>query len=628
MSKRLTLKDHEEESRRFTRRSVATALVVLCFAGALFFRLAYLQIVDHKMYSTLSRHNLLYVMPIEPNRGLIYDRNGVLLAKNLPEFSLDIIPGKIKNMSKTIAALKKILPITDEDIKNFKHSLKRHRHFQEVPLMMNLSETEVAQFYVNSYRFPGVSVQSQMLRYYPLGKSMSNVVGYVGRINSNELNHIDRINYSASNYIGKVGIEKYYETQLHGTVGMKEVEINASGQIIRTIKSIPPIPGNNIHLTIDSRLQAFAEKKLGKNNGAIVAIQPATGQVLALVTKPNYDPNAFVKGLSNAAYKKLLHSTQHPLFNRAIRGQYAAASTIKPFIAIGALDNGAINPYYRIYDPGWFRLPNTKHVYHDWKYSGHGWVNITKAIMVSCDTFFYNVAVNLGVARLDHILEKFGFGQLTHIDMTEELPGLVPTPHWKRGATGHSWYTGDTIITGIGQGFLLVTPLQLAEATAIIAEHGARYRPHLLLSSQNSDGTIFNDTDVEEAPLVLDHPKIWDTVIHAMQGVVSNPIGTASGYGRHPSYTIAAKTGTAQVFGKERDEERSRMNIPKRLRNHHLFISFAPVKNPQIALAVIVEHASFADNMARKVTDFYFKELAEQKQKQEQKNDEQSTPTG
>jgi len=614
MKNKLTIKNHQQESRQFKRRSIITLVTVLIFSGILVLRLAYLQIIDHQLYSTLSQQNLLYLMPIEPNRGLIYDRNGVLLAKNIPVFNLDIIPAKIKNMHNTISALKKILPISANDIKNFHRNLKRHRPYQEVPLKMKLSESEVAKFYVNAYRFPGVSVQSSLLRYYPEGKSMSNVIGYVGRINAQELNQIDHVNYSASNYIGKVGIERYYEKQLHGTVGVKEAEVNARGQIIRTIKQTLPVPGKDLYLTIDSRLQAFAEKALGKNSGAIVVIQPSTGEILALVTKPNYDPNLFVAGLSNAAYKKLLHAPQHPLFNRAIRGQFAAGSTIKPFVSAGGLSDTVITKNYRIYDPGWFRLPNTKHIYHDWKYGGHGWVDVSKAITVSCDTFFYNLAVKLGIKRLDNILLKFGFGQSTQIDMMEELPGLVPTPHWKRGANGHSWYTGDTILTAIGQGYLLATPLQLAQATAILAERGARYQPHLLLKTRDGKGVITEMPSIEKAPVILSSPKIWDTVIHAMQRVVNSPMGTAEGYGRHPGYTVAAKTGTAQVFGKERDEERSRMNIPKRLRNNHLFISFAPVKKPKIAIAVVVEHASFADNIARKVTDFYFKERKLKKQ--------------
>ena len=612
MTKRLTIKDHRGESRLFTRRSLIALAIVLCLAAVLVGRLAYLQIAKHNIYSTLSRKNLLEILPIEPNRGLIYDRNGVLLAKNIPVFNLDVTPARIKNMKKTITALKKILPITNDDIRDFKRSLKRHRRYDAVPLKMNLNEKELATFYINRYRFPGVMVKTQLLRTYPLADKLSSVVGYVGRINAKEIASINRINYSASDYIGKTGIEKYYEHLLHGHVGVKEVEINASGNIVRDIKRILPTPGSNLYLTIDTRLQAFAERALGKNNGAIVIIQPSTGQILALVTKPNFDPNVFVNGISHKGYEKLLHSPDHPLFNRAIRGQYAPASTIKPFMAITGLETGTIDRYSKVYDPGWFRLPNTQHVYHDWKYNGHGWVNVTKAIMVSCDTFFYHLASKLGITTIKKMLTRFGYGKSTKIDMPEELPGIVPSSDWKRRTFGRSWYTGDTVLTGIGQGFLLATPLQMAEATAILSERGARYQPHLLLKSQLPDDRIETVPTIEKPPLVLTHPKVWNIVIHAMEGVVSNPIGTAVGFGRHPRYTVAAKTGTAQVFGHQRDEERSRMNIPKKLRNHHLFIAFAPVNHPQIAIVVVVEHASYADRIARHVMDYYFNHCAQQ----------------
>ena len=610
MIKRLTIKDHQNESRLFIRRSLTALIIVLIFASVLFFRLVYLQVVNHKMYSTLSRQNLLAILPIEPNRGLIYDRNGVLLAKNVPVFNLMIIRGRVKNINKTVTALKKIIPISDSDIRNFKHSLKQHRRFDPVPLKMNLDETELATFYVNRYRFPGVMVRAQMLRTYPLGETLSHVVGYVSRINAKEMASVDRANYSASDYIGKTGVEKYYEKILHGTVGVKVVEINASGNVVRNIKRILPIPGNNLYLTIDSRLQAYAEKALGDNDGAIVAIQPSTGQILTLVTKPSFDANLFVNGISHHDYKALLNSPDHPLFNRAIRGQYAPGSTIKPFIAIAGLDSEAITIKSKIYDPGWFRLPNTKHVYHDWKYNGHGWVNVSKAIISSCDTFFYHLAVLLGIDTIDTMLNQFGFGQNTQIDMPEELPGLVPSPSWKRQSSGQSWYTGDTVLTGIGQGFLLATPLQLAQATATIAEHGARYQPHLLYKLQKPNDEIETLPAIEKPPLILYNPKNWNIVIQAMRNVVSSPQGTAVGFGRQPGYTVAAKTGTAQVFGKQRDEERSRMNIPKKLRNNHLFINFAPVNNPQIVLAIVVEHAAYADRIARHITDYYLKQCA------------------
>jgi penicillin-binding protein 2 len=605
MRKRLSIKNHQQETQLFNARSLAAFIFVLCCFVTLFLRISYLQIIHHTKYSTLSRQNLLEILPFEPNRGLIYDRNGILLAKNTAVFTLNIIPAKVNHIDKTILALTKLITLSDTDIKNFHHALFQHRPYESIPLKIKLSEKERAIFYINRYRFPGVNIQTHMLRHYPQGKDISNVIGYVGRLNTKELKQVDPINYSASDYIGKTGIEKFYENLLHGKVGMKEVEINANGHIVRQLKTIPPQAGSNLYLTIDSQLQTYAEKALGDNNGAVVAIQPSTGQILALVTKPNFDPNLFVNGISHRDYEKLSHSPDHPLFNRAIRGQYSPGSTIKPFIAITGLNNDTISTQSTVYDPGWFRLPHTKHIYHDWKHAGHGWVNITKAIMVSCDTFFYQLSVNLGIHAIDTMLSQFGFGHSTQIDMPEELAGLVPNPTWKQRNSGYPWYTGDTILTGIGQGFLLTTPLQLAEGVSIIAEHGAHYQPHLLLATQQTNQTKTFIKTIENPPLILKHPDVWHIVIQAMQGVISNPHGTAIGFGRHPGYSAAAKTGTAQVYGKQRDEERSRMNIPKRLRNNHLFIVFAPVNNPQIALVTVIEHASYADRVARKITDFY-----------------------
>jgi len=612
MSKPLTIKDHQGESLLFKKRSLITLVSVLIFASLLILRLIYLQVIAHTVYSTLSRQNILAILPIEPNRGLIYDRNGILIAKNIPVFNLDIIPERTEHLGKLIQALKKIIPISDSDLQNFQRSLTQHRYYDAVPLKINLNENELAAFYVNHYRFPSVIVKTQMLRYYPLGNQLSDVLGYVGRINSKEINSVNRVNYSASNYIGKVGIEKYYEHLLHGTVGVQKVEINANGSVVRNIKRNRPTPGNNLYLTIDSRLQAYAEKALGNNRGAIVAIQPSTGQILALVTTPSFDPNLLLKGISRHEYEKLVHSPDHPLFNRTIRGQYAPGSTIKPFIAIAGLENQVITTESKINDPGWFRLPKTKHIYHDWKHSGHGWVNITKAIIVSCDTFFYQLSAHLGIHAINSMLTHFGFGKNTQVDMPEELSGLVPSPDWKQQNSGNPWYTGDTVLTGIGQGFLLVTPLQLAEATAILAEHGARYQPHLLFKYETPDHTIKIVPTIEKPPITLLHPKTWDTLISAMQGVISSPYGTANGFGHKAHYLVAAKTGTAQVYGKQRDEEHIRMNIPKKLRNNHLFISFAPVNRPEIALAVVVEHAAWSDRIAREVMDFYFQHCAKQ----------------
>jgi len=613
MTRKLILKDYDQEKRLFQRRLIVAAIVIILLVGLLVFRLIYLQICQHELYSTMSKKNRLEFLPIEPNRGLIYDRNGILLAEDQPVFSLDIIPDKVQNLKKTIADLQKIVNISQNNLDQFYQAFRQHRTFSSIPLKLNLSDEEVARFYVNQYQFPGVIINARMLRYYPLGETMAGVLGYVGRIDNYDLINLDSTNYSASNFIGKNGIEKYYEQQLHGQVGYQQVEIDASGRIVRTLNRTPPIPGDNLYLTVDSRLQSAAKKALSHERGAVVAIEPRSGEVLALVSNPGFDPNLFVQGIDAKQYKKLLTSSAKPMYNRAISGQYPFASIIKPFLALEGLDSDIITPQYTIYDPGWFKLPNTNHIYLDWnwKSGGHGNVNVTKAIIVSSDPFFYNLAVMLGINRIDDILNRFGFGRLTGIDMLDEASGLIPSPKWKMRVFGNSWYTGDTIISGIGQGFMLTTPLQLAQATGTLANRGLRFKPHLLLKLQTSDGQISDQEPVAEDPVMLSRNEAWHVVIKAMQGVVTSeqPWGTARiRFGIHPKYTIAAKTGTGQVYSsRSRDENETDVtNMPKRLRNHSLFIGFAPVRHPQIAVAVIVEHSPIAGTVAREVLDYYF----------------------
>ncbi len=604
---RLALKNIQFETRLFKNRSFGTFFFILFFVFALIGHLIYLQIKSHYFYSTLSQDNLLNVIPIQPNRGLIFDRNGVLLAKDILAYTLVIIPNDTKHLDEIIKRLTKIIPISNEEVKQFHHILYQYRPYQPVPIKYKLTNEEVARFYVNSYQFPTVRIETQMMRYYPLADTTSDVLGYVGRINPRELHQVGAECYTTDDVIGKTGIEKYYEKQLHGKMGAEEAEINASGRAVRILKEIPPVPGDTIYLTIDSKLQAEAKKVLGDKSGAIVIMQPDTAQVLALVTNPSFDSNPFVSGLSQEEYQKLLNSPDHPLYNRAIRGQFASGSTVKPFLALMGLDEGIITPQYQIYDPGWFQLPNTHHIYHDWRVGGHGWVNVSRAITVSCDVYFYNLAVALGIERMDAILHRFGFGYLTGIDLLEEVPGLVPSPHWKMGVKGYPWYTGDTIETGIGEGFFLVTPLQLAQAVSILAERGKRYRPSLLLKTIMPNGNEKVQSPISEPPVILKNPLNWDIVIHAMQDVVDKPWGSAEFFGKHPGFSVAAKTGTAQVYGHQHDEDKSRTNIPKRLRNNHLFIAFAPVEHPQIAVAVVVEHSAMADKMTGEIMNYYFK---------------------
>ena len=604
------LKNIQFETRLFKSRSFSAFLFILFFVFVLIGRLIYLQIKNNRFYSILSQHNLLNIIPIKPNRGLIFDRNGILLAKNIPTYTLSIIYNNPKELSDTIKKLTKIIPISNEEVKQFHHILYQYRPYQLVPIKYKLTNEVVARFYVNSYQFPTARLETQMMRYYPLTDITSDVLGYVGRISSSELQQVSLDGYTTGDMIGKTGIEKYYEKQLHGEMGAEEAEINASGRVVRIIKKISPTPGDNIYLTIDSKLQTEAKKVLGDESGAIVIMQPSTGQVLALVTNPSFDTNHFMSGLSQKKYQKLLHLPSHSLYNRAIRGQFASGSIVKPFLALIGLDEGIITPQYQIYDPGWFQLSNTHHIYHDWCIKGHKWVNVRKAIAVSCDVYFYNLAVILGIDRIDAILHRFGFGYLTGIDLPKEVPGLVPSPNWKIRTKGHPWYTGDTIEIGIGQGFFLVTPLQLAQSVSILAERGKRYCPYLLLKTVTPNGSIKVQLPISEPPVILKNPHNWDIVINAMQDVINKPWGSAKFFGKHPRFSVAAKTGTAQIYGHQRDEDKSRTNIPKRLRNNHLFIAFTPVEHSQIAIAVVVEHSALADKMTGDIMNYYFKTLS------------------
>lgn len=607
MQKRISFKNHYHEIQLVTRRSMLAIFVICILIGLLTWRLAYLQIYKNLLYTTLSTKNAIDLVPVEPTRGLIYDRNGILLAMNIPVFSLDIIPLQVQDLQKTLTALGKMVELSDSDITQFKKQLKQGRRFDEIPLKLRLTEEEVARFTENQYRFPGVLIKARLMRHYPYASSFSHVLGYVGRINTQELNEIDQVNYSASHYIGKLGIEKFYEDELHGNVGYEEVENDASGKPIRLLKKINGVPGKNIYLTIDSGLQMAAEKALQGLRGAIVAIQPSTGQVLAMVSEPAYDPNLFVVGISQQDYQSLQKSEDKPLYDRALRGLYPLASTIKPYLAFEGLQSGATTPEFTIFDTGTFKLPNATHVFHDWVRQGHGKVNLARAITSSCDIYFYGLAAKMGIQRIDDILTQFGYGSLTGIDLDGELPGIVASPEWKRKNRGSRWYTGDTIVSSIGQGDMQATPLQLASAISTIANRGQRFTPHLLLGQQMPGKTYTPQQPNALPPVKLRNNGYWDFVIKAMQDVVDAPQGTAySHFGRNYTYTIAAKTGTGALSKRRNpNEEDKQENVPEKLRDHHLFVAFAPVENPKLAIAIVTENSNNAIEVARAIFDYY-----------------------
>jgi penicillin-binding protein 2 len=608
MHERIPIKNHKKEIRLITERSMLFLSTVCILMALLITRLAYLQIYKHDVYTTLATNNWLDLVPVEPTRGLIYDRNGILLADNIPVFSLDIVPVQIPDLKKTLSALGKIIDISSSDISQFQKQMKQHRRFDEIPLKLRLSEEEVARFTENQHRFPGVMIKARLMRRYPFGESFSHVLGYVGRINTQELDEIDPVNYSASHYIGKSGIEKFYEEELHGKVGYEEVENDASGKPIRVLKEIKGTPGKNIYLTIDSGLQFIAERALAFKRGAVVAIQPRTGQVLAMVSQPGYDPNPFVLGISQKDYSALQKSPDRPLYDRAFRGLYPFGSTIKPYIALEGLNSGLITPEFTIYDPGWFQLPNYSRRFRDWeRRRGHGHVNLNKAIASSCDVYFYELGMRLGIHRIDDILYQFGFGYPTGIDLEDEVPGIVASPEWKKKVKRAGWYEGDTVISSIGQGSMLATPLQLAVAVATLANRGDRYVPYLLLGDE-----IPGKRYVLQKPFLLNtvtvnDKKDWDVIIDAMQDVVRMREGTAyARFGQNYSYTIAAKTGTAQIISsKPGNELDNQENLPEKLRDHHLFIAFAPVEDPQIAVGIITENSNMSVEATRLIFDYY-----------------------
>lgn len=596
----------ESQNQRFRLNLLVAMLIILSLI--LILRLAYLQISEFKRYQTLSLKNQMSIIPIAPPRGVILDRNGVLLAENIPVYVLEIIPEHVKNMKETLAKLRELLPsITDDDIETFNRARAQNRSFVPIPIKLKLNQEEVATFAINQYHFKGVSIKARLMRHYPLGEMTAHALGYVGRINIDELKKVNPTNYRATNFIGKSGIEKYYEDILHGKVGYQMTETDVSGRTLRVINKVNPHSGAKLYLSLDVRLQEAAYNALKDKRGAVVVINSHNGEILAMVSSPSFDPNIFVGGVSTKDYKILSNALQRPLFNRAVRGVYPPASTIKPFVGLAGLDKGFVTPASEIWDHGKFKLPTASHVYRDWKKTGHGAMNFKRAITVSCDTYFYQLGHKMGISNIEDMLVKFGLGQLTHIDLHEEANGIIPSARWKKQNKGVSWYPGDTVITSIGQGFMLATPLQMANATASLGQHGQRFKPHLLTKTVNSDnGEVEEYKPVEEYPVYLKDESNWDIVAEAMHSVLTSNEGTGYRFGRNPPYPVAGKTGTAQVFSGRQYEKTRYEDIPEALRDNSLFIAFTPVEKPDIAIAVVVENDVIASTVARKVLDAYY----------------------
>jgi penicillin-binding protein 2 len=606
------IRNYLHEQHYFKLRLAFTAVAVVCLFGVLAARFYYLQISQHQHYQTLAENNRISLLPIVPNRGLIYDKNGILLANNFFVYTLEVTPSKVHDLEASIDALSKMIEISPRDRKRFKKLTSESKDFESVPIRTHLNDVEAARFAVNHYRYPGVEIKSRLFRHYPFGMQGAHMVGYIGRINDKDLKNIEKndelSNYKGSDHIGKSGLEQFYEKNLHGVTGFQQIEIDADGRPIRTLSSQAPIAGDNITLSVDIKLQEIAEQAFGAQRGALVAINPKTGEVLSYVSQPSFDPNLFVGGIDVDNWKLLNESIDKPLVNRPVRGLYPAASTIKPFIAMAGLEAGLRAPPYTIRDDGYFMLPGSSHRYRDWKKNGHGLVDIQRAITISCDTFFYGLAVELGIKRLTDFVGHFGFGKKTGIDITGENAGLLPTPEWKKRRFKQSWYTGETVIVGIGQGYTLITPMQLAHATATLANNGTSIKPHFVAKIHKSGSGQMEVIKPVVQDQVFLNPDNVEIVKNGMINVTL-PGGTAASVGYYAPYQIAAKTGTAQVVGIKQNEKYDAKAISERNRDHALFIAYAPADDPKIALAVVVENGehggSAAGPIARKVMDYY-----------------------
>jgi penicillin-binding protein 2 len=613
--RRTTIRDYQAEARLFRRRAVVAFLGIVTLMGVLIGNLYNIQIVQFQDYKTRSNDNRIKVVPIAPNRGLIYDRNGVLLAENRPIFNLEIVPEQVDNIADTIERLQAIMPVSEDKITAFNKERRHSRRFKSIPLLTQLTEQEVARFSVNQYKFPGVSVTASLKRYYPYGDILTHVLGYVSRINDRDLNRLARQNkeakYQATRNIGKLGIERYYEDILHGMPGYQEVEVNSRGRIIRTLKYVPPVPGKDIVLNIDIKLQTYVSELLAGRRGSAVVLDPRDNGVLAMVSSPSYDPNSFVHGISGKDYSALLNDRDRPLVNRATLGIYPPASTVKPLIAVAALEEGVITPNTTRNDPGYWRIPNSKtKPFRDWLKWGHGRVNVTKAIEESVDTFFYQVAYDMGIDRISSWMSHFGYGEYTGIDIFEESKANMPTRDWKRARHRAPWYQGDTIPVGIGQGYWTATPMQIAKATSVLVHHGEVMAPHFLRSTIDN-GEPFDSQVLSEVetfpPITGVSEKYWDIAINGMYLVNNGSRGTARRAFAGASYKSAGKSGTAQVFGLGENEKYDADELEEHLRDHALYTSFAPLDDPEAIVTIVLENAGGGSSqcapLARKIFD-------------------------
>ncbi|KYC28982.1 transpeptidase involved in peptidoglycan synthesis (penicillin-binding protein 2) [Sterolibacterium denitrificans] len=608
----MEFKNPKQEIKRYRiRLLVALGLVLLTFM-LLFARFFWLQVMQHEYYRTRAENNRISLIPIQPNRGLIVDRNGVIMARNYSAYTLEIMPSRVGNLEETIDRLTEVIEVRPKDRAHFKKLLRESKNFESLPIRTRLSDEEVARFIARRFQFPGVDIKARLFRQYPNNESGAHLVGYIGRISTPDIERIENQtqedNYRGTEHIGKTGLERHYEFDLHGQTGFEQVEVDAGGHAVRVLSRTPPVVGNNLTLTVDAKLQAMAEKAFGNRRGALVAIEPATGGILALVSVPSYDPNLFVDGITSADWQELNESPDRPLVNRALNGAYPPGSTFKPFMALAALSLGKRTAYQTFADPGFFNFGGR--TFMDDKKGGHGSVDMYASIVQSCNTYYYMLANDLGIDGIAGFMAPFGFGSPTGIDIEGESRGVLPSPAWKKQRfkkpEQQRWYAGETISVGIGQGYNAYTPIQLAQATATLANDGVMFRPHLvrhITDSRSGEITRIEPHPLRTIPLRREH---LDTIKHAMVGV--NREGTAARAFAGAEYVSAGKTGTAQVYSL-RGEKYVAGKVQERLRDHALFIAFAPVDQPKIALAVLVENAGFgaqsAAPIARMVMDYY-----------------------
>ena len=610
---RQAIQDPSADSQLFKQRAaVGFVVVVLCFI-LIVFNQYHLQIEMHDHYVTRADGNRIKLIPQPPNRGLIYDRNGVLLAENRPIHSVELVPEQVKDIKATVAELAKLIEITPEQQDEFLKEVRHHRRFASIAVKEHLTDQEVAIIAVNQHRFPGVTLEARLTRHYPYGDLFTHAIGYIGKINAKELDKLDAdgvsANYAASRDIGKIGMERFYESQLHGQVGFEQVEVNNRGRVIRVLNSQPATSGDDLILSVDISLQQKAKELLGENRGAIVAMDPRDGAVLAFYSNPSYDPNLFVHGISGKNYRELLNSPDRPLVNWVTQGVYPPASTIKPLMAILGLENGTVTEQTRIPDPGFYKLPNYSRAYRDHIKWGHGWVDVYTAITKSCDTYFYDLAVKLGIDKISVYMKQFGFGSRTGIDVLEESQGLMPSKEWKRARHKQSWFPGDTVSLGIGQSYWTITPMQLALATAVMINNGAKPTPHMGRFFRN----VQQDTNLTapmEQVVEVKNPKNWDIAREAMRQTVMVQGGTGYNAFKGISYSAAGKTGTAQVINMAQNQKYNAAALKEIHRDNAMFIGYAPAENPSILVTVAVENVggggSNAAPIARKMMDHYF----------------------